>query len=150
MFATKRINKEIEDNKSFQDTNCSAGPISEDNVMQWEATIFGPEGTPYHNGVFRLKIDFTEEYPFKPPRIVFTTSIFHCNINERGNICLDILNKNWSPALTINNVLISICSLMASPNPDDPLVPHIAELFKSNRLLHDYNAKQHTLLHAMI
>ena len=148
MFATKRINKEIEDNKKILVDNCSCGPIGDD-IMKWEATIFGPVDTPYHNGIFKLNIEFTEEYPFKAPKITFITPIYHCNVNNKGNICLDILNKNWSPALTISNILISICSLMNSPNPDDPLVPHIAELYKKNKLLHDYNAKEYTLLHAM-
>ena len=149
MFAIKRIKKEIEENKTISVDNCSCGPIGDD-IMKWEATIFGPIDTPYYNGIFKLNIEFTDEYPFTAPKIIFITPIYHCNINNKGNICLDILNKNWSPALTINNVLISICSLMNSPNPDDPLVSHIAELYKKNKLLHDYNAKEYTLLHAMI
>ena len=145
---SKRLKQEIKDLSESPIANCSAGPINDSNMMEWNATIFGPEGTPYMNGVFNLKIDFSEEYPFKPPAIYFTTKIYHCNINDRGSICLDILNKNWSPALTIGKVLISICSLLAEPNPNDPLVPHIAELFKTNRMLHDCKAKEYTLKYA--
>jgi ubiquitin-conjugating enzyme E2 D/E len=143
----KRLNQEIKDLEETPVPNCSAGPIETD-ITKWVGTIFGPEGTPYYNGIFYLSITFSNEYPFKPPKIYFTTPIYHCNISERGIICLDILKQNWSPALSIGKVLMSICSLLAEPNPNDPLVPHIAELYKTNRLLHDYNAKEYTIKHA--
>ena len=56
-----------------------------------------------------------------PPKVVFDTKIYHPNIDNLGRICLDILKKNWSPALQIKSVLLSIQSLMSEPNPDDPL-----------------------------
>ena len=81
-------------------------------------------------------------------KIYFVPPVYHCNINKRGGICLDILNTSWSPALTIGKVLISICSLLAEPNPEDPLVPSIANLYKENRDLHDANAREFTIRHA--
>merc|ERR1719253_1049377 len=90
----------------------------------------GPPDSPYAGGVFFLDIHFPADYPFKPPKVHFTTRIYHCNINSNGGICLDILKDQWSPALTISKVLLSICSLLTDPNPDDPLVPDIAQLLK--------------------
>jgi ubiquitin-conjugating enzyme E2 D/E len=82
----------------------------------------GPDDSPYTGGVYFMDIHFPADYPFKPPKVSFTTKIYHCNINSNGGICLDILKDQWSPALTISKVLLSICSLLTDANPDDPLV----------------------------
>ena len=144
----KRIINELTELTKHPIPNCSAGPINDSNIMKWQATIFGPEGTPYYGGIFNLLIEFSVEYPFKPPKVIFTTPIYHCNINSSGGICLDILKDNWSPALNISKLLLSICSLLAEPNPSDPLVADIAELYKNNKELHDINARNHTIQHA--
>ena len=90
-------------------------------MFQWQATIMGPVSpcmqrvgtperlrprfqgdSPYAGGVFFLSITFPTDYPFKPPKVSFTTKIYHPNINANGSICLDILRDQWSPALTIS------------------------------------------------
>jgi len=131
-MATVRIKKELELFTKDPPTNCSAGPI-DDDIFRWQATIMGPSDSPYQGGVFYLEINFPPDYPYKPPKIRFNTKIYHPNINSSGGICLDILKDQWSPALTISKVLLSICSLLTDPNPDDPLVPSIAELYIHNR-----------------
>jgi ubiquitin-conjugating enzyme E2 D/E len=92
-MSTKRIGKELIDFNKDPPTNCSAGPVNDHDMFHWQATIMGPEGTPYHGGVFFLSIHFPGDYPFKPPKIKFTTRIYHCNINSNGSICLDILKE---------------------------------------------------------
>ena len=109
----------------------------------------GPEDSPYAGGVYFLNIQFPADYPFKPPRVQFTTRIYHCNVNSNGGICLDILKDQWSPALTTSKVLLSICSLLNDPNPDDPLVPEIATLLKSDREKHDNTAREWCQKYAM-
>jgi len=146
-MALKRINKELADIGKSPPSNCSAGPIGDD-LFKWQATIMGPSDSPYEGGVFFLEIQFPQDYPFKPPKIRFQTKIYHCNVNDKGGICLDILKDNWSPALTISKVLLSICSLLTDPNPDDPLVPEIATLYKKNRKTHDKTAAEWTRKYA--
>ena len=129
-MSIKRLNKEL---KEIQFEKMFETEILEDNIFNWESIIIGPENTPYENGVFKLSINFSDTYPFKPPKVKFLTKIYHPNINKYGSICLDILNKNWSPALTISKLLLSISSLLSDPNPDDPLDVKAAELYLSNR-----------------
>ena len=147
-MASKRISRELQDIQTDPPTNCSAGPEGDD-LFKWTATIMGPEGTPYNGGVFFLEIDFPSNYPFKPPKVYFKTRIYHPNINSSGGICLDILKDNWSPALTISKVLLSICSLLTDPNPDDPLVPEIARIYVNDRETYNTKAKAMTQQHAM-
>lgn len=147
-MALKRIQRELLELGRDPPSNCSAGPVGDD-LFHWQATIMGPEDSPYSGGVFFLDIHFPSDYPFKPPKLQFNTRIYHCNINSNGGICLDILKEQWSPALTISKVLLSICSLLTDANPDDPLVPEIAQKFKSDRQGHDTIAREWTTKYAM-
>ncbi|KAK4991420.1 Ubiquitin-conjugating enzyme E2 4 [Elasticomyces elasticus] len=142
-MALKRINKELTDLGRDPPSSCSAGPIGDD-LFHWQATIMGPGDSPYSGGVFFLAIHFPTDYPFKPPKVNFTTRIYHPNINSNGSICLDILRDQWSPALTISKVLLSICSMLTDPNPDDPLVPEIAHVYKTDRSRYEATAREWT------
>lgn len=147
-MAQKRIQKELADLGRDPPSNCSAGPVGDD-IFVWQATIMGPSDSPYQGGVYFLEIKFPTDYPFKPPKIKFLTKIYHPNINAQGGICLDILKDQWSPALTISKVLLSICSLLTDPNPDDPLVPEIAHKYKSDRDGYNRIAAEWTRKYAM-
>lgn len=147
-MALRRIQKELADLQRDPPANCSAGPIGDD-MFKWEGVIMGPSDSPYQGGVFKLEILFPVDYPFKPPKLQFTTKIYHPNINPAGLICLDILKQQWSPALTISKVLLSITSLLTDPNPDDPFVPEIAQLYKANKAAYEVKAREYTLRYAM-
>jgi ubiquitin-protein ligase len=145
--SAKRIQKELAEISLDPPCNCSAGPKG-DNIFEWASTIVGPADSPYAGGVFFLDIAFPTDYPFKPPRVAFRTRIYHCNINSGGHICLDILKDQWSPALTVSKVLLSVCSLLCDPNPDDPLVGSIAQQYTSDREAHDRTAAEWTKRYA--
>ena len=113
MSASKRINKELQDLSKDPPSSCSAGPVGDD-LFHWQSTIMGPKDSPYENGIFFLNINFPTDYPFKPPKVQFTTKIYHCNVNNNGSICLDILQSQWSPALTISK---------GAPTPSVALLP---------------------------
>ena len=149
MACKKRILQEIKELQNNDSDNVTAGPVSEDNIFCWSATLIGPKDSPYEGGIFLLDIRFPDDYPFKPPKINFQTKIFHPNINSGGSICLDILNSQWSPALTLSKTLLSISSLLTDPNPDDPLVSSIANMYKSDREKYNEEAKLWTTKYAI-
>jgi ubiquitin-conjugating enzyme E2 D/E len=148
MSTAQRIAKELENLTADPPANCSAGPL-EDDIFHWQATLMGPQDSPYEGGIFIMNIKFPGDYPFKPPKVTFETKIFHPNINSSGGICLDILKEAWSPALTISKVLLSICSLLCDPNPDDPLVPDIARMYKNDRDKYNRTAQLWTIQFAV-
>lgn len=146
--SSKRIQKELAEITLDPPSNCCAGP-KDDNLYEWVSTIMGPDGSPYQGGIFFLDIKFPQDYPFKPPKVTFKTRIYHCNISSAGDICLDVLKDNWSPALTISKVLLSISSLLTDPNPADPLVASIAQELLHDREKHDNTARDWTRKYAV-
>jgi ubiquitin-conjugating enzyme E2 D/E len=144
----KRIQKELEDLRLNPLECCTAGPASEADLFTWNATLFGPKDSPYEGGVFELGLVFPTNYPFRPPKVYFKTKVFHPNINAQGGICLDILKDQWSPALSVVKVLLSISSLLTDANPKDPLVPEIARLYVEDRAEFDRTAREWTQRYA--
>jgi ubiquitin-conjugating enzyme E2 D/E len=147
--AIKRISKELKEVEADLSASYTAGPEDMSNLFKWSATISGPEDSAYEGGIFFLSVTFHQSYPFKPPSVKFNTPIFHPNIDSSGNICLDILKDKWSPALTVSKVLLSICSLLTDPNPDDPLAPEVANLYQRDKMEYERVAREWTQKYAM-
>lgn len=142
----KRIHREINDLKKEDMGGITLAPT--DNLFLWRAGIPGPEGSVYEGGVFNAEIQLAPDYPFMAPKVTFLTRIYHMNISDRGNVCIDILKHNWSPALSIFKVVLSLSSLLTDPNPRDPLVPSIANEYTRNREQHNRTAREWTRLYA--
>lgn len=73
--------------------------------------------TPFEDGSFRLTLTFTDAYPNKPPTVRFVSRMFHPNIYNNGELCLDILQNRWSPTYDVAAILTSVQSLLNDPNP---------------------------------
>jgi len=99
-----------------------------DDLQFWRALIEGPEDSPFRGGVFALNVIVPDRYPFEAPRISFETPIYHCNVNDSGKICLDILYEKWSPALSIPKCIEAIRIMMANPDTNNALRQWIADL----------------------
>lgn len=115
------------------------GAPMDNNIMMWQAVIFGPDDTPWEGGTFKLVLEFTEDYPNKAPNVRFLTKMFHPNIYNDGQICLDILQNQWSPIYDISAILTSIQSLLCDPNPASPANSEASRLYNENR--REYNRR---------
>ncbi|CAB4381699.1 unnamed protein product [Rhizophagus irregularis] len=147
----KRINVELNNfERDSVSSSINAGPLGDD-PFHWIATISGPSDSPYSGGIFFLDVRFPQNYPFKPPKINFTTRVYHPNIDSNGNIGIDHLIHQWSPAMTISKLLLSISSLLANPNPvlEFTFEPEIAQMYKTDRSRYEATAREWTRQHAM-
>lgn len=109
------------------------GPALKDDFTYLKATIPGPPGTPYAGGVFELDVTIPTDYPFRPPTMKFTNKIWHPNISSQtGAICLDTLSSRWSPVFTIKSTLLSLQSLLESPEPKDPQDAEVAKMMMTD------------------
>lgn len=98
-----RIKSELQDIRKNPPPNCTAD-LHHGDLLHWTAGVNGPVGSVYEGGHFRLDIRFPASYPFRAPRIRFTTRIYHCNVDSRGAICLDVLGERWSPVMNVAKV----------------------------------------------
>lgn len=103
----------------LMDIDCSTDGIDavplDNQLSHWQASILGPAGSPYEGGKFFLYIVFPYSYPMLPPKVRFLTKIVHPNINPHGDVGIDIIQHNWSLAITISKLLLSVQSLLTDP-----------------------------------
>jgi len=149
--SAKRIARELKDATipGNLPVGCKCSPKCDADPYNWTASLIGPPDSVYDGGCFEFDILLPKDYPFHPPGVRCLTRVFHPNINAQGGICLDILKHAWSPALSIVKVLLSISSLLTDPNPSDPLVPEIAQMYLRDRKKFDRTAKEWTAKYAM-
>ncbi|KAI1717523.1 ubiquitin-conjugating enzyme domain-containing protein [Ditylenchus destructor] len=147
----KRLRKEMTNMRFSTPTFVSAGPRDAD-LFNWHAVLLGPPDSPYQDGVFSLRASFPPDYPYAPPKVTFNTQIYHPNIKENGEICLDILQtkgfNSWSAAMSLSSVLLAIWVLLADPNTTDPLMPEIGRIYNENRDQYNKNARECTMKYA--
>ncbi|KAI5956185.1 hypothetical protein KGF54_000660 [Candida jiufengensis] len=111
-------------------------PINDNNLFKWEATITKQtqQDSPYYyGGKWKLNIEIPSTYPQQPPKIKFQTKIIHPNINfTTGEICLDVLQKNWVPTWNLESLIIAILQLLDYPEIDSPLNIDASNLFRDD------------------
>lgn len=144
MAATRRLQKELQDirksnMKYFRDIR-----VDDTNILNWQGLIV-PDCAPYSKGAFRIEINFPAEYPFKPPKILFRTKIYHPNIDEKGQVCLPIISvENWKPATKTDQVIQALVALVNEPEPEHPLRTDLAEEYSRDRKKFFKNAEDFT------
>ncbi|GJQ86950.1 hypothetical protein Trydic_g5166 [Trypoxylus dichotomus] len=136
MQKEQRLKRELMKIEKNPPKGVSVSP-KEDNLNILEVTLIGPESSPYKDGIFKLEIHISDNYPFSPPSIRFLTKVYHPNIDEGGRICLDLMKMppkgSWRPTIGIESLLIAIQMLLQNPNPNDPLMADIAEEFMNEK-----------------
>jgi len=123
--------------------------VNEDDITDVQASITGPEGTPYEGGQFRMKIVLGENYPTNPPKGFFVTKIFHPNVAKNGAICVNTLKRDWKPSMGIEHVLTVVKCLLIHPNPASALneeagkllLERYADFASKARMMTDIHAK---------
>ena len=124
--------------------------VDDQDLRHFIGIIRGPEDSPYSGGRFHLDIQLPEEYPFSPPKIKFTTRVWHPNVSSQtGAICLDILKDRWSAAMSLRTAMLSIQALLMSPEPSDPQDAEVARMYMNDRPRFDAMALHWTQSYAM-
>lgn len=122
--ATRRLNKELlAYSKDPNPCLSSLGPSSDDSLFHWTAVLKGPPSSPYSHGQWTIQITIpSNNYPLHPPTFKFVTPICHPNIHPvTGEVCLDVLKSQWSPAWTVSAACTAVQAMLSDPEPDSPL-----------------------------
>ncbi|KAJ4764969.1 Ubiquitin-conjugating enzyme E2 [Rhynchospora pubera] len=178
-MASESIQKELDNLKRNTLAFCSAGPVGEDlfhwqgTIMgppdsPYSGGIFNidiqfPPDYPFKPPRGQLAIPPIPNPSKRPPSVKFKTKVYHPNIrssdtsvssdssNSNGTICscLDILTSKWSPAYTISEVLLKVCTFLVDPILDCPLEPEIARIYTDERSHYDDIARTWTQIFAI-
>ena len=139
----RRIAKELADINSDPSSLIKVSPLSDTDLTHLKGTFPGPPDTPYETATYTIDIKIPSDYPFRPPLMKFDTKIWHPNVSSvTGAICLDTLGTAWSPVLTIKSALISLQSLLSSPEPKDPQDAEVAGMLLKNPELFAETARE--------
>eukprot|EP01090_Pellita_catalonica_P016726 TRINITY_DN4873_c0_g1_i5.p1 TRINITY_DN4873_c0_g1~~TRINITY_DN4873_c0_g1_i5.p1 ORF type:complete len:166 (-),score=25.73 TRINITY_DN4873_c0_g1_i5:158-655(-) len=148
--AFKRLVKEYKGLSINPPEGIVAGPKDESNIYVWEALVQGPSETPYEGGAFKAILTFPKDYPLNPPKMKFTSKMWHPNIYPSGEVCISILHapgddpnryehssERWSPIQSVEKILISVMSMLAEPNDESPANIDAAKMWRNDRKQYD-------------
>lgn len=125
----------------------SAGLVNDSSVFEWEVMLMLSDDLPFYGGgFFRTRLSFPNDYPLMPPKMKFLTRIYHPNVYENGEVCISILHKpgvdewgyetaeeRWSPVQTPETILLSVISMLSSPNDESPANAEASKVFREDR-----------------
>ncbi|KAJ5191763.1 uncharacterized protein N7498_010748 [Penicillium cinerascens] len=146
----RRVGKELADIHKDKDSQIQVEPIgNQEDITHLRGSFPGPPDTPYQGGTYNIDIKIPTDYPFRPPVMKFETKVWHPNISSQtGAICLDTLGNAWSPVLTVKSSLLSLQSLLSTPEPKDPQDAEVANMMLQNPREFERVARQWAVIYA--
>ncbi|ESQ46814.1 hypothetical protein EUTSA_v10027948mg [Eutrema salsugineum] len=114
-----------------------------DGMQEFFVEFNGPKDSLYQGGVWKIRVELPDAYPYKSPSVGFITKIYHPNVDElSGSVCLDVINQTWSPMFDLVNVFETFLpQLLLYPNPSDPLNGEAAALMMRDRPAYEQRVK---------
>ena len=147
MAALKRLTKELKEIQDAGLTSIRNVTPDESNMLRWTGLLV-PDSPPYNKGAFQVELAFPAEYPFKPPKITLLTKIYHPNIDEKGQVCLPIVNVDkWKPATKSIHVINALIVLINTPDLQHPTRADLSEEYLRDKATFMKNAEEFTLRH---
>lgn len=122
--------------------------INEADITDIIAELDGPPGTPFEGGLFRMKLVLPADFPQSPPKGYFTTKIWHPNVSKDGEICVNVLKRDWQPTLGLRHVLMVIRCLLIEPYPESALNEEAGKVLLEDYAEYERYAQLMTSLHA--
>jgi ubiquitin-conjugating enzyme E2 S len=143
MFEIRELARNPSEGVEYVETETS-------NISEIHAMIAGPEETPFYGGKFRLKLVLSDDYPNSPPKGYFLTKIYHPNVANNGDICVNTLKKDWTPNVTLKHVFEVIRCLLIVPFPESSLNDEAGKMFMDSYEEFAARAKIMTQVHAIV
>ena len=155
-FSKELLKKQLKDLSKNPDLPFNVGLIDENDFYKWSVLFTGPEDTIYEGGFFKAILSFPIDFPQNPPEMRFITEMFHPNIYKDGKVCISILHspgvdvfntqekaeERWRPSLGVEQILISVISMLNDPNCDSPANVDAAVMFRNNRKEYEKKVRQ--------